>query len=109
VNDGARRNTLNLVSLRARRRTVKPFEQRELHGNLTIRPELRILNQKVTQNRRGPFARETASIVRKFAETAHAANAAIGANLFMVTSISCFQRGRALPSYMNVMGLGPRM
>jgi len=34
---------------RARRRTVKLFEQRELHGTVTIRPELEIANQKVTQ------------------------------------------------------------
>jgi hypothetical protein len=33
---------------RARRRTVKPFEQRELHRTVTIRPELEIPNQKVT-------------------------------------------------------------
>jgi hypothetical protein len=29
--------------------TVKPFEQRQLHGNVTIRPELKISNQAVTQ------------------------------------------------------------
>jgi hypothetical protein len=29
--------------------TVKPFEQRELHGTVTIRPELGILNQTVVQ------------------------------------------------------------
>ena len=34
---------------RARRRTVKPFEQRELHGTVTIRPELKIPHQEVTQ------------------------------------------------------------
>jgi hypothetical protein len=28
--------------------TVKPFEQQELHGTVTICPELKILNQKVT-------------------------------------------------------------
>jgi hypothetical protein len=33
----------------ARHQTVKPFEQRELHGTVTIRPELEISNQKVTQ------------------------------------------------------------
>jgi hypothetical protein len=34
-------------SLRARHQTVKPFEQRELHGTVTICPELQIANQKV--------------------------------------------------------------
>ena len=34
---------------RARRRTVKPFEQQELHATVTIRPELKIPNQIVTQ------------------------------------------------------------
>jgi hypothetical protein len=29
--------------------TVKPFEQSELHGTVTICPELKITNQKVTQ------------------------------------------------------------
>jgi hypothetical protein len=29
--------------------TVKPFEQRELHGTVTICPELKIHNQKLTQ------------------------------------------------------------
>jgi hypothetical protein len=29
--------------------TVKPFKQRELHGTVTIRPELKIPNQKVAQ------------------------------------------------------------
>ena len=29
--------------------TVKPFEQRQLHGTVTIRPELEIPNQKVMQ------------------------------------------------------------
>ena len=29
--------------------TVKPFEQRELHRSVTIRPDLGIPNQKVTQ------------------------------------------------------------
>jgi hypothetical protein len=28
---------------------MKPFKQRELHGTVTIRPELKIANQKVTQ------------------------------------------------------------
>jgi hypothetical protein len=28
---------------------VKPFDQRELHGTVTIRPELKIANQQVTQ------------------------------------------------------------
>jgi hypothetical protein len=34
---------------RARRETVKTFEQQELHGTVTICPELQIANQKVTQ------------------------------------------------------------
>jgi hypothetical protein len=38
-----------LRSLELARRTVKPFEQRELHGTVTIRPELKIANQKVAQ------------------------------------------------------------
>jgi hypothetical protein len=29
--------------------TMKPFEQQELHGTVTIRPELKIPNRKVTQ------------------------------------------------------------
>jgi len=29
--------------------TMKPFERRELHRTVTIRPELKIANQKVTQ------------------------------------------------------------
>jgi hypothetical protein len=29
--------------------TVKPFQQQELHGTVTIRPELQIANQAVTQ------------------------------------------------------------
>jgi hypothetical protein len=29
--------------------TVKPFEQRELHGTVTICPELKIPHQEVTQ------------------------------------------------------------
>jgi hypothetical protein len=29
--------------------TVKPFEQRELHGTVIIRLELKIANQRVTQ------------------------------------------------------------
>jgi hypothetical protein len=28
--------------------TMKPFKQRELHGTVTIRPELEIPNQKVS-------------------------------------------------------------
>jgi hypothetical protein len=34
---------------RARHQTVKPFEQRQLCGTVTIRPKLKISNQKVTQ------------------------------------------------------------
>jgi hypothetical protein len=34
---------------RVRRRTVKPFKQCELHGTVTICPEIKIPNQKVTQ------------------------------------------------------------
>ena len=34
---------------RAHRLTVKAFEQRELHGTVTIRPELQVANQNVTQ------------------------------------------------------------
>jgi hypothetical protein len=33
----------------ARHQTVKPVEQRQLHGTVTIRPELKIANQQVTQ------------------------------------------------------------
>jgi hypothetical protein len=29
--------------------TVKPFQQQELHATVTIRPELKIPHQKVTQ------------------------------------------------------------
>jgi SAM domain (Sterile alpha motif) len=36
-------------SLQACRRTVKPFQQRQLQATVTIRPELKIQNQKVTQ------------------------------------------------------------
>jgi hypothetical protein len=47
---GVGRNMSDDVPLsRARRRTVKPFEQRELRGNVTIRPELKIGDQQVTR------------------------------------------------------------
>jgi hypothetical protein len=34
---------------RARHQTVKPFDQRQLHGTVIIRPELKIPHQQVTQ------------------------------------------------------------
>jgi hypothetical protein len=40
----AGRNSLKLAV-----ETVKPFEQRQLHATVTICPELKIPNQKVTQ------------------------------------------------------------
>jgi hypothetical protein len=44
---GVGRKHARLIILEAA--TVKPFKQRELHRTVTIRPELGIANQKVTQ------------------------------------------------------------
>ena len=38
--------------------TVKPFEQREFHATVTIRPELKLSRQKVTQKQPRPEPRQ---------------------------------------------------